>query len=160
MLWIHDECDKQPTLLEAAQARDGRAGEPYVPLEDFQMVYRHQRPPDRALIWIGDAGEHIPAFAASISALSRAADAGLERVGYYVLFVLRHLLVYVVAGLQDPETGIPGFDPDTLAPTKLIRIWPQSPQPVHWPPPETLVLADIARLTASDPGWENSFHSS
>jgi hypothetical protein len=154
MLWVHDECDKHPELLEATRAQEpGRTDEPYVPMQDFAYVGDHHRPPDGVLIYIGAANDAVPDFYSSVSALSRPAEPGPERFGYYVLFALRHLVVYVVAGLQDPVNGIPGFHPSNLLPDKLALVWPQSPDSVHWPPPEEVTAEDIQALTAAEPGF-------
>jgi hypothetical protein len=154
MLWVHDECAKHPELLEAARAQEpGRTDEPYVPVEDFADVGKRHRPPDGVLIWIGAASDELPDFFSSVSALSRPAEPTPERFGYYAMAALRHLVVYVVAGLQDPDDGLAWFRPDNLAPGKLVLIWPRSTEPVHWPPPQKFTAADVGGLTAADPGF-------
>jgi|GEM_PF-6191976 hypothetical protein len=157
MLWVHDECAKHPELLAATQAQEpGRTGEPYVPVDDFLSVYKRQRPPDGVLIWIGGASDEIPEFFSSVSALLRPAEPSPERFGYYAMFALRHLVVYVIAGIQDPNNGLAGFNPATLAPGKLVPIWPRSTDPVHWPPAQNMTAADVGSLTGSDPGFVES----
>jgi hypothetical protein len=154
MLWVHDECAKHPELLAATHAREpGRTDEPYVPVEHFADVGKRHRPPDGVLIWIGAASDELPDFFSSVSALSRPAEPSPERFGYYAMFALRHLVVYVIAGIQDPDSGLVGFDPTNLAPGKLVPIWPRSTGPVHWPPAQKITAADVGNLTASDPGF-------
>ena len=110
-------------LLEAVHAQEpGRTDEPYVPVDDFLSVFKRQRPPDGVLIWIGAASDELPDFFSSISALSRPAEPSPERFGYYSMFALRHLVVYTIAGIQDPNNGLIGFDPPNLTPDRLVPI--------------------------------------
>jgi hypothetical protein len=154
MLWVHDECAQHPELLEAVRVQEpGRTDEPYVPVDHFLSIYKRQQPPAGVLIWIGAASDEIPDFFSSVSALSRPAEPSPERFGYYAMFALRHLIVYVVSGLQDPQDGLVGLDPANLAPRKLVPIWPRSTGPVHWPPAQEIAAADVGSLTASDPGF-------
>ena len=105
------------------------------------------------LIWVGAASDEVPDFFASISALSRPAEPSPEQFGYYVMFALRHLVVYVVSGFQDPQDGLAEFDPVDFAPDKLVPVCPTSAEPVHWPPAQQITAADVADFTASDPGF-------
>ena len=86
MLWIHDECARQPELIDAARRYDaGRSAEPFVPMDDFAYMGKRQRPPDHMLIWLGIGGDDLPDFFfPSTSALSAPASPAPERLGYYV----------------------------------------------------------------------------
>jgi hypothetical protein len=153
MLWVHDECAQHPELLEAVRAREGRTDEPYVPLDHFADVGKRHRPPDGVLVWIGAASDELPDYFSSVSALARPAKPVPERFGYYSMFALRHLVVYVLSGIQDANDGLVGFRPEILAPGKLVLIWPRSTEPVHWPPQQKVTTADVGSLTASEPDF-------
>ncbi|MHB1468469.1 MAG: hypothetical protein ACYCU0_00875 [Solirubrobacteraceae bacterium] len=159
MLWVHDECAEHPQLLAAARRADpGRRGTPFVPEEDFAYMGKRQLPPPHARIWLGAASEQIPDYFVSAAALSRPAHPGREHLGYYVIFGLRHLIVYVLAGT--PAHGdalnqaVGGFiDPAQLAPAILVPVWPASEQRTHWPPRQALTIDDVSKLTGKPPSW-------
>jgi hypothetical protein len=155
MLWVHDECAEHPELLEATRAQEpGRTDEPYVPVDDFADVGRRHRPPSGVLIWIGAASDEIPDFFTSVSALSRPAEPVPERFGYYAMFALRRLIVFVAAGLQNALDGpLADIDPATLDLDKLVLIWPRSTASVHWPSAQALTATDVASFTGSHPSF-------
>lgn len=122
---------------------------------------RRQRPPDHVLIWFGVANNDLPPFFVSASALSRPAEPEPERIGYYVMFALRKLVVYVLAG--SPRYGdvlrqaLGLSEPARLAIDALVPIWPVPDGEVRWPPPRALQTADIEKLTAARVTWADDY---
>lgn len=159
MLWLHDQAAQQPELLEVARRADAwREGEPYIPTDDFAYVGRHHTPPAHVRIWLGRASESASPVFVSASALSRPLHPSPERVGYYVLFGLRHLAVYVLAGTAGHgdvfAQGLGKFvNPENFAPELLLPVWPTTAQRRNWPPPNQLSAAAMEKLTATRVPW-------
>ncbi|MGN6371528.1 MAG: hypothetical protein ACTHM1_00835 [Solirubrobacteraceae bacterium] len=159
MLWVHDECARHPELLDAVRVSDpNRHADPLVPLGDFAYVGKRHLPPPHARIWLGAASEELPDYFSSVSALSRPASPRPERLGYYVIFALRHLVVYILAGT--PEHGdvlsqaLGRFvAPEQFDPHRLVPIWPARHERRHWPPSTRLTAEDVAKLTGNSPRW-------
>jgi hypothetical protein len=152
MLWVHDECERQPELIEAARASDEEHhrpfGEPHVPVEDFARFYEKQLPPPYAHIWFGEASEDLPQYFSSVSVLARPGHPAPVRLGYYALFVMKHLVVYLLVGLPD-HGSVPeqvGFDPGVLMPDALVPTWPVGEDRRHWPPARELAKADLEHV--------------
>ncbi len=105
MLWTHDECALHPELMGANKR------EPHVPIDDFASVGKRHRPPHHTLIWLGLAADELPDYFSIVSTLARPAHPSPEWLGYYSLFAIGRLVVYVLAGTPDPRE--PG-DPNRL----------------------------------------------
>ena len=79
-----------------------------------------------------------PDFFVSSSALSIRTPS-LERVGYYVLFTLSDLLIYVLVGTPEREDvlsqALGSSCPSDFAPDVLAPVWPLSDGAIRWPPP-------------------------
>lgn len=150
-LWVHDEAARHPQLPRPAPSGE----HPYVPLDDFASVYRHQRPPERVRIWMGAVSD-TPSFVSTVSALRVRTNRNPRpvRAGYYVVFILRQLIFQVLACEQDYGTALfDAFDPAVVAPGTMLPVWPTSELPIQWPPAHKLVAADIAKLTRTHPRW-------
>ncbi len=163
MLWVHDQREQHPELLRAAHEADpdGRLGEPYVPLDDLAYFGKRQLPPEHVRIWIGAATEVMPDIFQSVSALSRPVDPAPERLGYYVVFALRHLVVYVLAGTTDHgdvlRQALGRFvDPAHFAPEVLVPVWPTTEKRRHWPPARELTKAGLEGFTGASFAWDEA----
>lgn len=129
-----------------------------VPLQDFRILHRAQRPTGANQVWVGQySGEDPHSFRRTAAHVIGVTDTDPGTAHAYLIVITVGQLAFAVLGqwvIRPPYTYPM---PDGLD-SSLVPIWPPADEIVSWPPPASLddagLEACVRSLGTPIPGYE------